>query len=332
MKAILATALAGFILFGGTFSASAAINQSDLNTYLNQIQLTEQQLEEYLASFDLTVEDYESIEELEEELGPRATSETINQLIEDYGMTIEELENLLKEYGELENGKTIEETFLFVYDIEAIILLDSEIGSGDLDEDWTAEIEALLSEFGITEQEINNLIEHLDQIAEKNPSVLDELERLSLEMETIGDFETITELTPAQISKLLSVTDQMKTILELDFSFYLVKDGKKTPVSFEALLQMTDTKGASLLIEMYNKNGDLLLDMILTGDMIGSDLIDDANKVITDTKEQVTDKKPTTEKGAKMPNTAGNYAGTLLGGLLFLGASIFTFRKIGALK
>lgn len=333
MKAIIAAILSSFLVFGGTFTASAAVDTAELQTYLSEVQLTQQQLEDYLATFGLVIEDYESVEELRDELGPRATTETINQLLEDYQMTLEELEALLMEYDELEAGKTIEETFLFIIDVEDIILLDSDEDFGDIDEDIFEEIESLFSEMGITEQELMNLFTHIETVIANDPTIEAKLDALSERMLQFEEFEVLDELSPAQLAELMSVTDELKSLLKLDFSFYLLKDGVKTAISFENLMKLTDTNGASLFIEVYDHNGKLLLDLTLTGEDIGSDIIQDTGNIIQDSTNNTT-KEPTktTIKGAKMPNTAGNYMGAFLVGITLLGAAFLTYRKVGAVK
>ena len=108
-----------------------------------------------------------------------------------------------------------------------------------------------------------------------------------------------------------------------------------TPISFDNLLSLKDTSGASLFIEVYNTSGELLIDLTLTGDMIGSDIIHETGNVIGNTADKIEEKpvnKPTTVKGGKLPNTAGNYMEALFFGLVLIGAAFFIFRKAGAVK
>ncbi|WP_042350742.1 processed acidic surface protein [Bacillus massiliigorillae] len=334
MKVIIATVLSTLLLFGGSFSAQAAVNTTELQSYLKEIQLTEAELTSYLATYDLTLDDFEDLTELRDTLGPRVTTETVNDLLADYGMTREELEKLLKEYDALEDGKTIEESFLFTSDIEEYIWLDND-ATGD--DDLLAGFDDFFAELGITEAEMTKLTNHIVSVIEKDPTIMDKIDALASQMESFEDFETVDELSPAQISQLLSITDQIKNLLQLDFSFYLVKDGVKTPISFENLLKLTDAKGASLFVEVYSTSGELLLDFTLTGEMINGDLVQKPGHIIENTKDKVVakpivNKEHKTEKGAKLPNTAGNYMGTFLFGLALLGAAIFTFRKAGAVK
>ncbi|MGM9926277.1 MAG: processed acidic surface protein [Bacillus sp. (in: firmicutes)] len=337
MKKIIAAVLSVFLVFGGSFSTQAAVTSTELQSYLQEVALTEEELNAYLTSFDLTLEDFEDAADLRDTLGPRVTPETLEELLADYEMTREELKALLVEYGELEEGQAIEDSFLFIYDIEDIISMDEGFEDIDL-EDMIAEMAPAFAEFGITEAEFATFMEHIAQVIEQDPTVLDQLDALSDRMINFADFETIDELSAAQINELLSITDGIKNALQLDFSFYLVKDGKKTPVSFQSLLSLEDLQGASLLVEVYNKAGKFLLDFILTGEMIGSDMLEEVGGVIEKAPGKVVEKpvakvdRPTTQKGAKLPNTAGDYMGTLLFGLALMAIAVFAFRKAGAAK
>ena len=331
MKKIVAAVFATMLVFGGSFPAFAAVSPSQLEEYLKEVQLSESEFEAYLASYDLTVEDFEDVEEIRSVLGPRVTEESLGQLLEDYGMSTEELESLLAEYGELEEGKSIVESFLFISDIEEIILLEEEWN--ELDEELMIEFEELYAELGITEEELANLSAHLDRVME-DPAALEKLESLSYRMLNFGEFETTDELTPEQIAELLAIADEFKQFAQLDFSFYLVRDGAKTPISFESLMAIEDVNGESLLVEVYDNNGQLLLDAVFTGETINSDLITETGETITEVTDEVvsSDQPASTVKGGQLPDTAGNYAGTFLFGASLLGAAYLLMRKVRAVK
>ncbi|MFS0782927.1 processed acidic surface protein [Bacillus sp. 1P06AnD] len=335
MKYLITALLTVTLLFGGSFTASAAVETKDLDAYLAEVNLSKEQLDDYLLSFDLTLEDFEDIEDLRDTLGPRVTTEALDQLLKDYDMTREELEGLLAEYGELEEGKSIEESFLFISDIEDIIVMDSYPEYEDM-EDLFGELEGIFSELGITEDEIMKLAEHMDKIQNEDSALEDKLMALSEKMMAFEDFETVDELSPSQMAQMMAVLDEFKQILQLDFKFYLVKNGNKAPISFESLMKLEDAKGAGLLIEIYNNEGKLLLDMILTGDMIGSDLIHETGDAIQQTANHALKTpavhKPLTVKGGKLPNTAGNYMGGLLAGVGLLAISFLALRKVKVAK
>ena len=336
MKKMLVALFAAIMVFGGSFPASAAVAPDELEKYLQEVQLSESEFESYLASYDLTVEDFEDIEEIRAVLGPRVTTESLNQLLDDYGMTREELESLLSEYGELEAGAIIEDSFLFISDIEDYILLEEELNEMDegIDEEFLAELAGIFGEIGITEEEMANLSAHLDRVMD-DPAVLEQLESLSYRMMEFGEFETLDELTPDQLAELLAIVEEFKQLAQLEFSFYLVKDGTKTPISFESLLAIEDADGVSLLIEVYDLDGNLLLDAVLTGETINSDLITETGETITDVTQDAakpSEKQASTIKGGVLPDTAGNYGASLLFGAGLLGAAALFMRKVRTVK
>jgi processed acidic surface protein len=100
--------------------AATKINQDELNEYLSEVRMTQEELEEYLSYYDLTLNELKSVEELRDTLGPAVTPETLQNLLKQYEMTEAELTELLIEYGELEEGDSIIDTFHFIYDIEDI--------------------------------------------------------------------------------------------------------------------------------------------------------------------------------------------------------------------
>ena len=112
-------------------------------------------------------------------------------------------------------------------------------------------------------------------------------------------------------------------IFQLKAKYYLVKDGEKTTLSLNELLVLEKTNGADLLVELYSTSGNLLADIIITAEMFGSELIiedvQEIAKPITNPVKNPPKKVNRTIKGGKLPNTAGNYAGGILAGLLLIG-------------
>ncbi|PTY84673.1 processed acidic surface protein, partial [Heyndrickxia sporothermodurans] len=116
-------------------------------------------------------------------------------------------------------------------------------------------------------------------------------------------------------------------IFKLNTKFYLVKGSDKKPISLNELAQLTSTNGYNLLIEIYDNNGKLLADLILTPDMFGSELIKDTAEKVKKVEKAITTPMKKTVRGGKLPNTAGHYGDYLLGGLLLLAMGIFLFRR-----
>nr|WP_275980305.1 processed acidic surface protein [Halalkalibacter alkaliphilus] len=330
----------------------------DLTSFLGPV-LTEDNLAEALAEHGLTLEEATALlilnGELEEgqaiwdvytfvddlhidlyyyNLTP-ITDENLQELLDSYNLTMKELISLLEEHGDsLEHYEYIEdlewtvEYYLFYYDEE------------DFD---FSEIDDLFDQLGLTYEELDRLFEHFLTLDLENPAFLDRLEKLADRMMAFEDFDEASDLTPAQIAELLDIFTQLLDLFEIDVKFYLVKENEKKPVSLSTLMTMTSTDGYGLLIELYNKQGKFLADLLFTADMLGSDIIVETGKDLKKTEEVIVkqtekkaEKKPTpvekkpvtkTEKGAKLPKTASNYLVNAASGLAVAIAGFAIYRR-----
>jgi processed acidic surface protein len=438
MKKLIPFAVAASLAIATLPASAFAIESNDpeLQSYLNEIGMTQKELEEYLDYDGYTLEDFQDVDELRSELGDVLTEENLQQLLEDYGLTKEELKQLLIDNGELEPNEEITEVFKFYNDLEEyvkferlyltpiteetladflqerdmtkeelIALLNShhesledyssigeladvvdyyqnltplteetlnelldELGltrqqlekllaenNDSLNNYTTVEelAEAIvdymlpdLEELGLTDAELEKLYNHFESLNMEDPQFVSKMEELSERMEAISlyDFESAKELSPAQIAEIADVMNDMLDAFQLDVKFYLTKNGEKKPLSLSTLLTMESTNGYDLFVEIYNKQGELLADFILTADMFNSDLFEDVGEDLEKTGkvaeiekkiEKIEEKvkaKPVkrTVKGAKLPKTASPYVSNMLMGVGFIaiGAFLFRIRKI----
>ncbi|MBT2758333.1 processed acidic surface protein [Mesobacillus foraminis] len=388
MNKILSATLAAVLVLGLFPLSSFALAPNEAAPVLNETGWTADELDEYLLEyFGYSLEEVESINELQTMLGVPLTEEILQQILVEYEFAnTDELTDYLTDYGLLEEGDGIIETFFYTNTLRTLIedyqptpltdetlaefLADLEITREELNEVLAAqgqkvedfetieeleeayfeaivgedllegmdEVLAVLAQFGITEAEVEVLFNHFDSINISDPKNEAPLMAILERTEAIGDFESADDLTDAELQELASIMRDMLTILQLDAKFYLTKDGNKTPLSDRELIELESTDGADLLIELYNLQGVFLADMIITAEMFGSEIIeevkDEAEKVISQPvlpkkpAKPVQQKTPKTVKGAKMPNTAGNYAeGALLGLGFILGGLILIRRR-----
>lgn len=329
-------------LSGTKAFAATKINQDELNAYLSEVRMTQEELEEYLSYYDLSLNELKSVEELRDTLGPTVTPETIQNLLKQYEMTEAELKELLIEYGELEEGDSIIDTFQFIYDIEDIIDLEMDYDEEEMeydDEEIIDLMDGLFTEIGLTDEELDRFMNHLLPIVE-DPSFEARLMAISDRMDQLEYFETIDELSAEQVAELLSIYNDLQSLLQIQFKFALIQDGVTTNLSLEALFQLKELTNASLLVSIYDLNGNFLLDFTLTGEMIGSDLVKETGNDIKQSTEVISKvvevkkekKKPTkpehkTEKGGVLPKTAGNYLFGALIGLMLMGIAFGLIRK-----
>jgi processed acidic surface protein len=257
-------------------------------------------------------------------------------------MTEAELTELLMEYGELEEGDSIIDTFHFIYDIEDIIDLEMDYDEEEMeyDEEEISDLmDGLFTEIGLADEELDRFMNHLLPIVE-DPSFESRLKAISDRMNQLEYFETIDELSAEQVAELLSIYNDLQSLLQIQFKFALIQDGVTTNLSLEALFQLKELTNASLLVSIYDINGNFLLDFTLTGEMIGSDLVKETgndmkqsteviSKVAEVKKEKKKPAKPEhkTEKGGVLPKTAGNYLFGALCGLVLMGIAFGLIRK-----
>ncbi|WP_174729003.1 processed acidic surface protein [Mesobacillus harenae] len=348
----------------------AAIPSGELETFLTENEVTEDELSAHLDYYHyVTLEDFETADELSDFLGELINIENLTVLLTEYGFADEaELIAFLMEYDEIDENTTVADQFLFINALTETIdfysgtpindenlqqlLKDFELTLDELEEllsqnndslenyEFIEDLEFavveylvpnMFGELGITDEEFANLTNHFLSLTDLDPLVMEQnMTEIMERMDALGDFESAEELTEEEIAELMDIMYDMLAVFELNAEFYLVKGGTKTALSDAELAKLQSTNGADMLIELYNLEGTFLADVILTADLFGSDLIED----ITTQPVKVVDKvkNPKTVKGGKLPNTAGNYTeGALLGfGLLLAGA--FMFRKRTAFK
>lgn len=264
--------------------------------------------------------------------GTEINEETLKQLLNDYGLTKEELISLLEENDDsLENYEYIEDLDIMV----SIYLGGDELPGED-------EMNQILADIDLTDEELEALFAHFMTLDFENPDLLEKMMDLESRLMAFGEFDSAGDLTEAEIAELISIMQEMMNLFQLDAEFYLVKDGGKTHLTTAEMVALEETKGHDLLIELYNTQGQFLADMIITAEMFSSELIEDTvtdlNQAETVIKKQgpakvkPVSKHPKTVKGGKLPNTAGNYIeGVLAGiGLILIGMAILHRRKVRA--
>ncbi|SDZ97436.1 processed acidic surface protein [Thalassobacillus cyri] len=305
----------------------AAINQGELDRYLTEIQWTEEELETYLWEYyDLVINDFEAIEELKEFLGPIITEESLQELLDTYGLTREELDEILADYGE-----TVDD-YTFIDDIEFFLI----------EETIDFNYEGVFNEFGLTEDELDRLFVHLESL--DSEAMKAKLDTLYDRLMAFEDFESATELTAGQIAELLSIMQEMLDLFKMDAKLFLVTSGEEKVVTLADLLQMTEAEGYDLRVELYNLQGEFLADFILTGEMFGSELLKETAKDLP-AVEQVAESKQSadkpavkkqesasaavakTVKGGELPDTDGGYLLNMLIGLGTMGIGVWAVRR-----
>ncbi|WP_257351346.1 processed acidic surface protein [Pseudalkalibacillus decolorationis] len=378
MKRVTAVVLALSIVFTLVpISAFAAIEQEELDQYLEQIRWTQEDLEAELSYLEMTLEDFESIKELKELIGQPLTNNNLQGLLDQYGLTRKAVNQLLIENGELEVGQDVLAVYSIYEELDMAIafykgtpiddesmkellasydltmdeltklleenedLIENYETIEELDEalftymygDEIADYDDLFSEMGLSEEELDNLMNYLMSLKLDDGKIEEEMTILYDRMIALGDFESATELTAEQIAELSDIWTDMLSLLQLEAKFYLAKDGQKELITMNSLLALSegDAAGYDLFIELYSLDGSLLLDILLTAEMFGSELIQETGKDLKKAEDivKIAAKTPPakTEKGAKMPKTAGNYTEDMAFGILLIVSGWFLLRR-----
>ncbi|MCM3029798.1 processed acidic surface protein [Niallia sp. MER 6] len=318
------------------------LTEESIEPILTDYDLTREELNELLADYgdievgqDVLDSEYLLFAEevydyvgyyLDDTYGTLINDENLQELVERYGFaSADELEEYLQQFDE-----SIDH-YEFIEDLDSIV--DYYMNGGA---DLEAEIDELFLSMDLTEEEMDRLLEHFITIYEENPDFEDQLYTLSERMMAFGEFDSADDLTAEQIAELLDISNDMLDILQLDVKYYLVKDGVKKPLSVQSMMTMTSTDGADLLIELYNKQGDFLADIILTNEMFGSEIIKETGKDLQEA-EQIVKEIPVktatkavekTVKGGKLPNTASDYLQNTIIGLVIVLAGVVLFRRV----
>ncbi|MGO4886262.1 processed acidic surface protein [Anaerobacillus sp. MEB173] len=311
MKTILKVIIASFLIFFGTnLNVLAAPPQAEVNQLISDMNWSMEELEEYLAFYELTLDDFESTEELQMMLGTPITQENLNELLQEYDLTHEELEALLDEFGESLDD------YHFIEDLDLAIdfYLNHE---GEM-----LEIEEFLAKLGLTDEEVERLFTHLLSLDE---TVLEtEMERIASRFEPYMTIDDPAQLSEAQQQELFGLFEEMLAAFHLKASFYLV-DGEKTPISYQELTQLEELDGRSLLIELYDLQGNLILDMLLSADMLTSDFLFETGEELIHIGDMAGELTNELHDG-KLPNTASPYWLNLIIGLFLILGGVTFYR------
>ncbi|ANX12594.1 peptidase [Fictibacillus arsenicus] len=384
MKHLVTLLLALSLSFGILPISAFAIEQNDqeFEAYLKEIGWEKQDFIDFIENKEWYLEDFESVDEL----GMPLTEDGVQSVLKDFDLSREELNDLLVEWGDIEEGQDVLDSpyFLFNEDLETSVdfylngwegtpiddenlqqlleeynlesvealeeLLkenDDSLESYEYIEDlqWAVdfyingdeymedEFADLFTEIGLTDEEMEKLFVHLETLNWEDPAFLDSMMLLGERMMAFEEFETADELTAEQIAEMLAIFTEMKQLLQIETKYYLVVEGEKQPISLDTLMTMDSTNGNDLVMDIYNTNGELLLDLVLTADMFGSELIQETGKDIQEAEKIVTEaplaaKPPVkTIKGGELPKTATNHVGNTLAGLAIAATGILFFRR-----
>lgn len=367
--------LLSFLLFVGVFPtssfAAASTFDADFNKYLKSVsqtrgfEVTKDDVEYSLSLYDESLENFDTIADLEDFLGEPIAADlhNVQDVYADFDLDKTSLNALLKE-----NGQSLDD-YVYLDDLYEDVgfylegddwyeddeSYDEEDASYDdelSEEDLSGLLSFMQSELGLTSEELNRIEAHFTSLEDElsNEATLNRLDQLGERLAAFEDFDTATELSADQIAELMSIYKEMLSIFHLDAKFALVQGGNERPLSLTDLINLEELKNASLKISLYTTDGKFLADMVITGHMFNSDIITDTGKEVEKSAEAVAKpaqaQKPAVEKkqepvkkqtngavqktvkGGKLPETASNYVTNTLIGLVLVAAGFVLFRKV----
>lgn len=313
MKRVIQLFVIGIILFTAYANPTfAAITDQQLDKYLTDIGWTREELQEYFDYFELSLDQFATIEELQTELGTPLTEENFAQLLAAYNMTEVEVNELFASFGD-----SVEDYLIYEE-------LDASIDFYLNHDEYMKEAEGFLADVGLTEEEVDTLFNHLMSLDETE--LEQRMEEVAAKLEPFTMLDPEAELTDAQKSELAAIWSDMMNLIGLNPNYHLLdENGVATPVSFQELLGMNDLGGKSLVLELYDLEGNLLLDMQLSDEMLTSDYLFQAANQLVDVGDLAGEL--TIVKHDTIPKTASPYLINMLFGLLIIFVGFLVFQK-----
>jgi processed acidic surface protein len=224
--------------------ALAAPPENELNQYLAEIGWTKQELLDYLAYYEIPLDEFSTVEDLKIVMGTPINSKNYQELLTKYGLTEKELSNLMDHFGDNLND------YKFIEDLDASV--DFYVNH----DKYMAETEKALAEFGITEEETERFFNYLAEVEEKNKDQLDQMTTFDTQWEKFMDVEDPSQLSDEEMDELVQILEQSIALFEIQLKF---KVGDQA-VTLRDLLKMKEPPSSNLSASVYSNTGDLLID------------------------------------------------------------------------
>ncbi|MDF2512755.1 MAG: hypothetical protein K0S04_2621 [Herbinix sp.] len=307
-----------------------------LEAYLAEISavrgftVTKEDINALLEEVYSSIDDFETVADLSSYMGEviNADLSNLDYFIENYGLDKAAVLQLLEE-----NDLAIND-FIFMNEVEKVVI--NSMGSNLPDFDFS-EFMDLLSQIGITENEIANLENHfiLNEeyfSSEEGMAIFEDvISRLEASLQRINEKTLADEdyiPSEAEITEFVSLYEELISAFKLKASISMVKDGVETKYSLVQLLKADLDLDAEYKIELYNEDSELLLDAVITAEFIKDNFGEIIDKVDDLTETVVKGNVKTTVKGAKLPKTASNNIPMALLGIVFTISGVVLLRKL----
>lgn len=301
--------------------------------------VTKEDIYNSLARYETTIDEVETVDELSDFLGEviKADLSNLNYFKREYNLDKKDIFKLLDVSGEDIND------YIFIDDLEATIQ-DSSYGEfPEFDEDMMEELLPIIfQELDLSDKEMLNIIDYFSsmedylstpEMEQKFMNLTDRFMDLGERLIDLEDSDISNGLPDEFTSEIVSIYNELFSLLKIHVVYSIEKDGISTPISIETLLGLdTLGEGEKLKVGIYDLDGNLLADFVLTNDTIQSilDKLQGVEKEVADTINHHSQKKTiktkskhkTTIQGGKLPRTSSGYISYSFAGLFiaFIGA------------
>ena len=225
-------------------SANAAPPENELNQYLAEIGWTKQELLDYLSYYKIPLDDFSTVEELKDVMGTPINSQNFQELLTKYDLTEKEFNDLMDHFGDNLND------YKFIEDLDAS--LEFYVNN----DEYMAETENALGEFGITEEETERFFNYLAAVEEKNKDQLDQIATNDTLWEKFLNVEDPSQLSDEDLDEMVQILEKTIALYEIKMNFKV--NGQ--PVTLKDLLTMEEPPKGNLSGSIYSTSGELLLD------------------------------------------------------------------------
>ncbi|PGV53382.1 processed acidic surface protein [Bacillus sp. AFS037270] len=246
-------------------SANAAPPETELNQYLAEIGWTKQELLHYLSYYEIPLDDFNTVEELKDVMGTPITSQNFQELLTKYGLTEKEFDDLMDHFGDNVND------YKFIEDLDAS--LEFYVNN----DEYMAEVENALGEFGITEAEAEKLFNYLADVEEKNKDQLDQIATNDTLWEKFLNVEDPSQLSDEDLNEMVQILEQTIALYEIKMNFKV--NGQA--VTLNDLLKMEEPPKGNLSGSIYSTSGELLIDFTIPQQYFKSlDVVDNGEDLL----------------------------------------------------
>jgi len=246
-------------------SANAAPPETELNQYLAEIGWTKQELLDYLSYYEIPLDDFNTVEDLKDVMGTPINSQNFQELLTKYGLTEKEFNDLMDHFGDNVND------YKFIEDLDASVAFYVNY------DEYMAETEKALGEFGITEEEAERFFNYLAEVEEKNKDQLDQIATNDTLWEKFTNIEDPSQLSDEELNEMVQILEQTIALYEIKMNFKV--NGQ--PITLNDLLKMQEIPKGSLSGSVYSTSGELLFDFNIPQEFFESlDVVDNGEDLL----------------------------------------------------